>query len=97
MKVFSLERSPLYFFVIKTMLSRTTELTRLTGRTRPLRVTSPVMAVSERTQRPLKREARTATMVIPADGPSLPTAPAGKWMWTSVFSRLPQENPYCNK
>ena len=67
----------------------------LTGRTSPLRVTSPVMAVSDLTQRPLKSEARTVTIVIPAEGPSLPTAPAGKWMWMSMASRLPQENPYC--
>lgn len=26
-------------------------------------------------------------MVTPAEGPSLPTAPAGKWIWTSVRSR----------
>ena len=50
----------------------------LTGSTSPLRVTSPVIAVSERTQRPLKREVSTATMVMPAKGPSIPTAPAGK-------------------
>ena len=50
----------------------------LTGSTSPLRVTSPVIAVSERTQRPLKREVSTVTMVMPAKGQSLPTAPAGK-------------------
>ena len=55
------------------------------------------MAVSDRTQRLLKREASTVTMVTPADGPSLPTAPAGKWMWMSVASRLPQEMPYCDE
>ena len=66
----------------------------LTGRTSPLSVASPVIAVSERTQRPLKRDARTVTMVTPAEGPSLPTAPAGKWTWMSVLSRLPKEKPY---
>ena len=50
----------------------------LTGSTSPLRVTSPVIAVSECTQHPLKREVSTATMVMPAKGPSLPTAPAVK-------------------
>ena len=58
----------------------------LTGNTRPLRVISPVMAVSERTQMSEKSEMRTVMTVTPADGPSLPTAPAGKWMWMSVSS-----------
>lgn len=34
----------------------------------------------------LNNETRTVTIVTPADGPSLPTAPAGKWIWTSVRS-----------
>ena len=34
----------------------------------------------------LKSDTRTVTMVTPADGPSLPTAPAGKWICTSVRS-----------
>ena len=50
----------------------------LTGRTSPLRVISPVMAVSDRTHRSLNSDTRTVVMVTPADGPSLPTAPAGK-------------------
>jgi len=43
---------------------------------------SPVMPTSERTGRPEARDARAATIVTPADGPSLGTAPAGtcKWM-----------------
>lgn len=45
------------------------------------------MATSERTSRPLKREARQVTMVTPADGPSFVTAPAGKCRWMSVLSR----------
>lgn len=34
----------------------------------------------------LNNETKTVTIVTPADGPSLPTAPAGKWIWTSVRS-----------
>lgn len=60
---------------------------RLTGSTRPRSVISPVMATSERTSRPLNSEARQVTMVTPADGPSLVTAPAGKCRWMSVLSR----------
>ncbi len=44
----------------------------------PLRVISPVIAMSEATGRPEKRETRAVAIVTPADGPSLPTAPAGK-------------------
>ena len=61
-------------------------LVTLTASTSPRSVTSPVIAVSERTQRPVNRDTRTDTMVTPADGPSFMTAPAGKWMWMSVFS-----------
>jgi len=52
------------------------------GRTRPFSVTSPVMATSERTARPEASEASAVTIVTPAEGPSLGTAPAGTWMWT---------------
>lgn len=48
---------------------------------------SPLMATSDLTSRLLKSEARQVTMVTPADGPSLVTAPAGKWRWMSVPSR----------
>lgn len=44
------------------------------------------MATSDLTNRPLNSEARQVTMVTPADGPSLVTAPAGKWRWMSVPS-----------
>lgn len=58
----------------------------LTGSTSPLNVISPVMATSDLTNRPLNSEARQVTMVTPAEGPSLVTAPAGKWRWMSVPS-----------
>ena len=62
-----------------------TSLSLLTGKTIPLSVISPVIAVSDLTHCLLNRETRTVVMVTPADGPSLPTAPAGKWIWTSEF------------
>ena len=46
----------------------------------PLRVISPVIATSEETGRPEKRDTSAVAIVTPAEGPSLPTAPAGKWM-----------------
>ena len=54
------------------------DTSQLTGSTSPRRVISPVIAVSERTHTPVKRDASTVAIVMPADGPSLPTAPAGK-------------------
>lgn len=45
------------------------------------------MATSDLTSRPLNSEARQVTMVTPAEGPSLVTAPAGKWRWMSVPSK----------
>src|SRR5436309_4224119 len=41
------------------------------------------MAVSERTRRPTTSETSAVTIVTPALGPSLGTAPAGTWTWTS--------------
>ena len=35
----------------------------------------------------LNSDTSTATIVTPAEGPSFPTAPAGKWIWTSVRSK----------
>jgi len=52
------------------------------GSTRPFSVTSPVMPTSERTGLPSAMEVRAVTIVTPAEGPSLGTAPAGTWMWT---------------
>lgn len=68
-----------------------------TGSTFPLRVISPVIAVSERTSRPANSEVRTVAMVTPADGPSFSTAPAGKWTCISVLSKLLQSRPYYQK
>eukprot|EP00041_Stephanoeca_diplocostata_P012628 m.211407 g.211407 ORF g.211407 m.211407 type:complete len:107 (+) comp19029_c0_seq1:359-679(+) len=51
-----------------------------TGRTVPDNVISPVIAVSFRAMRLLRSDANAVTNVTPADGPSFPTAPSGKWM-----------------
>lgn len=50
----------------------------LTGSTTPRKVISPVMATSAAMGRSENREINAVAMVTPADGPSLPTAPAGK-------------------
>ena len=50
------------------------------GSTRPLRVISPVMATFADTFRPVTAESMAVAMVIPAEGPSLGTAPSGMWM-----------------
>src|SRR5262249_47580810 len=51
------------------------------GRTLPRRVTSPVIATSLRTLRPVRAEMRAVAMVMPAEGPSFGMAPAGVWTW----------------
>ena len=60
-------------------------LTPPIGRTLPPSATSPVIATSERTLRPVSRLTRAVVIVTPAEGPSLGMAPAGKW----TCSRLP--------
>ena len=54
------------------------------GSTRPRRVTSPVMATSRRTKRPVSAESMAVVMAMPALGPSLGVAASGKWMWMSL-------------
>ena len=54
------------------------------GSTRPRSVTSPVMATSLRTGRPVRADSMAVAMAMPADGPSLGTAPSGKWTWMSL-------------
>ena len=53
------------------------------GSTLPLRVISPVIAVSGRTRRSVNNDTSAVAIVTPADGPSLGIAPAGTWMWMS--------------
>ena len=50
------------------------------GSTRPRRVISPVMATSLRTGVPVRAEMSAMVTVMPAEGPSLGTAPSGKWI-----------------
>ncbi len=57
------------------------------GRTRPLRVTSPVIPTSERTGRPVASDVRAVTIVMPAEGPSFGTAPAGTCRWIARSRR----------
>ncbi|OGL60935.1 MAG: hypothetical protein A3I72_04360 [Candidatus Tectomicrobia bacterium RIFCSPLOWO2_02_FULL_70_19] len=66
--------------------ARSFSFTAPTARTRPRRVTSPLMAASWRTLRPVRALAMARAMVMPAEGPSLGTAPSGRWMWMSRFS-----------
>ena len=54
------------------------------GSTRPRSVTSPVMASFARIFRSVRAEQRAVVMAMPAEGPSLGTAPSGKWMWMSL-------------
>ena len=61
----------------------TFSLTPPIGSTLPLRVISPVMAMSCRTGRPDNADTTAEAMVTPAEGPSLGMAPAGTWMWMS--------------
>ncbi len=65
----------------------TFSLTPPMGRTSPRRVISPVMARSGRTVLPVKRETSAVYMATPAEGPSLGTAPAGTWTWTSILEK----------
>ena len=51
------------------------------GSTRPFSVTSPVMPTSERTGPAGAIDTSAVTIVTPAEGPSLGTAPAGTWTW----------------
>src|SRR6478752_4876041 len=67
-------------------------LTPPIGSTRPFSVTSPVMPTSDRTCLPVAMDTSAVTMVTPADGPSLGTAPAGTctWIWRSnAFGSTP--------
>ena len=47
------------------------------GKTLPRKVTSPVIARSLRTGRPVRADVRAVAIVMPAEGPSLGTAPSG--------------------
>ena len=53
------------------------------GSTLPRRVTSPVMAIPRFTGAPVRADTIAVVMAMPAEGPSLGTAPSGKWTWMS--------------
>ena len=53
------------------------------GSTRPVSVSSPVIAVSRRTGCPVSVLTRLESIVTPALGPSLGVAPSGTWMCMS--------------
>lgn len=48
------------------------------GNTLPVKVTSPVIAISALTGIPVRAETTAVVIAIPAEGPSLGTAPSGK-------------------
>jgi transposase len=56
------------------------------GKTSPVRVISPVMAM-RRTGSLRASESRAEAMVMPAEGPSLGVAPAGTWRWMKALSK----------
>src|SRR5208283_3230447 len=58
------------------------------GRTLPLNVTSPFMAISFLTALPVSADAMAVAIVIPADGPSFGIAPAGTWICRSTFEKI---------
>ena len=49
------------------------------GSTLPRKVTSPVIAISRLTGAPVRADTMAVVMAMPAEGPSLGTAPSGKW------------------
>src|SRR5439155_420971 len=63
------------------------------GSTRPDSVTSPVIPTVDRTGRSVSRLTSAVVIVTPADGPSLGTAPAGKWMWNRSPANASGDRP----
>ena len=59
-------------------LGARTSTRAVVGGMRPRRLISPVMAISRRTALPVRAEAIAVQTVMPAEGPSLGTAPSGK-------------------
>ena len=57
------------------------------GKTLPLRVISPVIAILFFIGTPVKAETIAVNIAIPAEGPSLGVAPSGTWTWISFFSK----------
>ncbi len=57
------------------------------GSTCPLKVISPVMATLAWTFVPVTADSMAVAMVMPAEGPSLGTAPSGICRWMSWVSK----------
>ena len=70
-------------------------LTPPMGSTRPDSVTSPVIATVGRIGVSRNRLTSAVVIVMPADGPSLGMAPAGKWTWKRLPSKAEGSMPSC--
>jgi len=64
------------------------------GRTRPVSVISPVIAVSARTRRPVTSDTSAVAIVMPALGPSFGTAPAGTCTCRSLCGTSPRRRTH---
>ena len=53
----------------------------------PFKDISPVIAILESIYLFKAKDINEDTNVIPAEGPSLGTAPSGAWIWTLLFSK----------
>ena len=63
------------------------------GSTWPVRVISPVMPTSAETGRPRTSDAIAVAIVMPAEGPSFGTAPAGTCTWMSCSANHDGSTP----
>ena len=89
----SLRRGRMTSFNPARWAARSFCLTPPIGSTLPRRVTSPVMPTCSRTGRPDSRLASAVTIVMPADGPSFGTAPAGTCTWNCWPSKAAASIP----
>ena len=73
--------------------AKTFSLSPPIGKTRPESVISPVIAVSARIDLFKYKEASAVVIVIPADGPSLGTAPEGTCKCSPAFLKTSRSIP----
>ena len=87
------------FFIPDLIAAKVFSLTPPIGQTLPVRVTSPVIANESGTLTPVSKETILVTIAIPAEGPSLGTAPAGKWtcilLSVSFSLEIPHKLAFC--
>ena len=76
-KVFFIFNWNYYFFNTTSNCCKSFSLRPPIGRTLPLKVISPVIAILFFTGTPVKAETIDVNMAIPAEGPSLGVAPSG--------------------